>query len=55
LEEECRFFEKKRRKKRLLLWSRDFRTPDAQMNKSLFAFGGAQPFSSEKEALAFFD
>jgi hypothetical protein len=41
-----RFFEKKQRKKLLLLWSRDFRTPQAQINKSLFA-----SFSSEKEAL----
>jgi hypothetical protein len=39
-------FAKKQRKKRLLLWSRDFATPAAQMNKSLFA-----SFSSEKEVL----
>jgi hypothetical protein len=36
IEKECRFFEKKRRKKILLLWSRDFLVPEAQIHKSLF-------------------
>jgi hypothetical protein len=41
-----RFFEKKRRKKLLLIQSRDVLAPPTQINKSLFA-----SFSSEKEVL----
>jgi hypothetical protein len=41
-----RFFEKKRRKKLLLVWSRAVATPLAQTNKSFFA-----SFFSKKEAL----
>jgi hypothetical protein len=41
-----RFFEKKRRKKLLLVWSRAVAPPLAQTNKSLFG-----SFSTEKEHL----
>jgi hypothetical protein len=57
VQESSRFFEKQggapggRHKKLLRLISRDFATPKAQINKSIFGFGGAQPFSSEKEPL----
>jgi hypothetical protein len=43
-----RFFEKKRRKKLFLIWSRVVETPMAQTQKSLLA-----SFSPEKEALTF--
>jgi hypothetical protein len=48
LEESSRFFEKKRRKKLFLCWSREVRRPMAQNKRSLFA-----SFSSEKEVLTF--
>jgi hypothetical protein len=41
-------FLKKAAQKLLLCWSRDLRTPMAQIQRSLFA-----SFSSEKEAFAF--
>jgi hypothetical protein len=44
------------RTKKLLLagpWAAQATAPQAQSHKSFFAFGGAQPFFSKKEALAF--
>jgi hypothetical protein len=43
---------KKAPQKFFLCWSREFRTPQAQIQKSLFASRPAAAFSSEKEALA---
>jgi len=46
-QESGRFFEKKRRKKLLVIWSREFRAPTAKSNQSFFAI-----FCSQKVVLS---